>query len=399
MAPEIRLNLKYPIGGLLKKLLLAFALAGGSLFAQNLTGTWQGALQVPQAPGGQLRVVVKVSTTEKDTLQATFYSIDQIAQGAQPAKATAVSLQGSAVKLEIKAMFATFDGKMSADGSTITGTWSQGPMPLPLILTRATPQTAWTIPDAPPPPKFLPPDANPSFEVAVIKPSKPGAPGKGLGVNPRSGQFRTLNMTVADLIAFGYRVHPHQITGAPSWIETERYDIEAKPDMPGQPNDRQVRGMVQKLLADRFQFAVHHDKKELTAYTINVAKGGPKLTKSEGNPNQLPGLGLRGLGRAVIRNATIADFASTFLQTIVLDRPVVDQTGLTDRYDFTLDWTVDETQFPDRQGLPVASADPNAETFPDLFTAVQQQLGLKLESAKLPVHVLVVDKVEKPSEN
>ncbi|HTA42184.1 MAG TPA: TIGR03435 family protein [Bryobacteraceae bacterium] len=383
----------------MKKLLLALAFAGGSLFAQNLTGTWQGALQVPQAPGGQLRVVVKVSTTEKDSLQAVFYSIDQIAQGAQPAKANAVSFQSSNVKISIVPMAATFEGKMSADGNTISGTWSQGPAPLPLTLTRATTETAWAIPDPPPPPKFLPADANPSFEVAVIKPSKPGAPGKGLGVNPRSGQFRTLNMSLADLIAFAYKVHPRQISGAPSWIESERYDIEAKPDMPGQPNDRQVRGMLQKLLVDRFQLTIHHDKKELTAYTINVAKGGPKLTKSEGNPNQLPGLGLRGLGRAVIRNATISDFASTFLQTIVLDRPVVDQTGLTERYDFTLDWTVDETQFPDRQGLPVAPADPNAETFPDLFTAFQQQLGLKLESAKLPVDALVVDKVEKPSEN
>ncbi len=378
----------------MKKLLFALALAGGSLFAQSLTGTWQGTLAIPQAPGGQLRIVVKVSTTDADSLKAVMYSIDQ---GAQPINANAVSLQGSAVKISVVPIGGTFEGKLSGDGNSIAGTWSQGPAPIPLTLTKATPQTAWTIPEPPPPPKLMAPDANPSFEVATIKPSEPNAPGKGLGLN-RSGQMNTRNMTLADLMAFAYKVHPRQIVGAPGWVETDRYDIQAKPDTAGQPNDRQVRSMVQKLIADRFQLKIHHDTKELTAYTIVAAKSGPKMTKTEGNPNQLPGLGLRGLGRAIIRNATMADFAS-FLQTVVVDRPVVDRTGLDARYDFTLDWTPDETQFPDRQGLPAQPADPNAETFPDLFTAMQQQLGLKMESAKTPVDVLVIDHVEKPSAN
>lgn len=377
----------------MKKLLCALAFAGGSLFAQNLTGTWQGALQVPQAPGGQLRIVMKVSTTDADTLKAVMYSIDQ---GGQPINANAVTLQGSAVKISVVPIGGTFEGKLSGDGNTIAGTWTQGP-PLPLTLTRATPQTAWTIPEPPPPPKLMPADANPSFEVATIKLSQPNSPGKGIGVD-RSGRFSTRNETLIDLITFAYGIHSRQLASAPDWLSTERYDIVAKPDTPGVPNDKQVRGMMQKLITERYKLAFHREKKDLTVYAITVGKTGPKLSKADASAGNLPGLGLRGLGRAMIRNATMGDFAS-FMQTVVLDRPVVDQTGLTDKFNFTLDWTVDETQFPDRQGLPVAPPDPNAETFPDLFTAVQQQLGLKLESTKAPVDVLVIDHVEKPSEN
>lgn len=377
----------------MKRLLFFLAVAGGSLFAQNLTGTWQGALQVPQAPGGQLRIVMKVSTTDNDMLKAVMYSIDQ---GAQPINASAVSLQGSAVKIAVVAISGTYEGKLATDGNTITGTWTQGPTPLPLTLTKATPQTAWTIPEPPPPVKPMPADANPAFEVATIKPSQPNAPGKGIGVD-RSSRVNTRNTSLADLITFAYGVHARQLQGVPDSLASARFDLQGKPDTPGAPNDKQVRMMFQKLLTDRFQLKFHREKKELTVYTITVVKAGAKMSKSE-STGTLPGLGLRGLGRAAIRNATMSDFAG-FLQGVVLDRPVVDQTGLTDRFDFTLDWTADETQFPDRQGFPAPPPDPNAETFPDLFTAIQQQLGLKLESAKLPVDVIVVDHIERPSEN
>jgi uncharacterized protein (TIGR03435 family) len=128
--------------------------------------------------------------------------------------------------------------------------------------------------------------------------------------------------------------------------------------------------MLQKTLADRFQLTIHHDKKELTVFASTVGKTGSKLSVAANNGNNLP----------TLRNATIGDFAG-FMQSIVLDWPVVDQTKLDARYHFTLDWTPDETQFP------------------DLFTAMQPQLGLKMESTKAPVDVIVIDKVEKPSDN
>lgn len=154
--------------------------------------------------------------------------------------------------------------------------------------------------------------------------------------------------------------------------------------------------MMGKLLAERFQLAFHRDKRELAVYAIVVAKGGQKLTTSTGDPNGGGSLFFRGLGQLPGRNVTVADLAGV-MQSAVLDRPVIDQTGLQGRWDFTLNWTPDEFQFASFGPRPPTPAgDANA---PDLFTAFQQQLGLKLESTKAMAEVLVVDKVAKPPDN
>lgn len=373
------------------------ALPAVVLVAQNLTGTWQGTLQVPQAPGGQLRTVFKISRADDESLKGTFYSIDQ---GGRGLPVGAITQQGPAVKIAIPGIGGAYEGRLSADGNTIAGIWSQGqPKPLTLNLVRATPETAWTIPEPPPPPKPMAADANPSFEVATIKPSDPNRPGKAFQIRGR--EFLTLNTTVTDIITFIYGVHARQISGGPSWMDSEKFDINAKPDGEGQPNLDQYKTMAKKLLADRLKLAFHHDKKELAVYAITIAKGGAKLTKSEGNPNGPPALFFRGLGVLPARNASMSEFAEV-MQGAVLDRPVVDQTGLTGKFDFTLQWTPDETQFAALRGGGPPPTQPPSDTTdarPDLFTAMQQQLGLKLESTRAPADVLVIDHVEKPSEN
>jgi len=336
---------------------------------------------------------LKISTTDADTLKAVLYSIDQ---GGQPIATTTTTLQGSAVKISIVGIGGTFEGKLSADGNSIAGTWSQGPTPMPLTLKRATNETAWTIPEPPPPSKPMPADANPSFEVATIKPSRPDER-LSILVSPGGRQFSTTDSSLINLITFAYRLQPRQVTGGPAWLETEKYDLLARPDTPGMPSEKQLETMLQKLLADRFKLSFHREKKELSVYAITVGKTGPKLTKSDGDPNGLPGLGFRGPGRFNGRNTNIADFAG-IMQTLVLDRPVVDQTGLGDRYDFALNWTPDETQFGGLAGQLPPQSD-KADVPPDLYTAIQQQLGLKIEATKAPVDVLVIDRVEKPSEN
>jgi uncharacterized protein (TIGR03435 family) len=158
--------------------------------------------------------------------------------------------------------------------------------------------------------------------------------------------------------------------------------------------------MVQKLLADRFQLAFHREKKEQSVYAISIAKNGPKLTKSE-SPLNLPGFGLPPR-RFVARNATMAEVASV-LEANLTDQPVVDQTGLgSTRYDFILNYTPDPSEQARLGALGPPPAQPpaaDADAPPDLFTAFQQQLGLKLESTKAPADVLVIDRAEKPSEN
>jgi uncharacterized protein (TIGR03435 family) len=380
----------------LRMLAALAALQGSALFAQTLTGTWQGALKIPQAPNGELRVVVKISISEGDKLKADMYSIDQ----QTPAlPATGVSLSGSTFKMTIAAVNGNFEGKLSADEKSIAGTWTQG-MPLPLTLVKATAETAWTIPEPPPPPKMMDEKAKPQFEVATIKPSDPSRPGFGINVD-RSGQLHTLNTNLSELIKFAYDVHPKQIVGAPAWVDSEKFDLLAKPDLPGLPSVNQMKAMMQKLIEDRFSLKFHHEKKELSVYAITVAKGGEKIKKNETNPVPIPGFGGRPQSGFNVRNGTIAEFASV-MQSQFMEQPVVDQTGLGDtRYDFILKWTPDPSQSAGFGGAPAAAPAPvpDADAPPDLFLAMQQQLGLKMGTTKAAVDVMVIDKVDKPSEN
>jgi uncharacterized protein (TIGR03435 family) len=359
--------------------------------AQDIAATWQGTLHA----GQDLRLVLKISKADGGGYKADTYSIDQ---GGQSIPVDKVTLEGGTFKLSIKAIGGSYEGKLSADGKTITGNWTQGPNPLPLNFTRATPETEWSIPTPPPPVPPMAADANPSFDVATIKPSQPDAKGKGFGF--RAGHFVTFNTNVNDLIAFAYGLHAKQIIDGPAWFGVDLFDIEAKPDAEGRPNLKQMGVMVQKLLADRFQLKFHHDQRELSVYVIGVANGGPKMTKSTAAPNDPQGFGFRALGDLNVRNMTMKDFAS-WMQSGVMDRPVVDQTGLTDRYDFQLKWTPDESQFAQFRGAGVTVPPPtdDAKAPPSLYTAVGEQLGLKMGPAKAPDDVIVIDHVEKPSAN
>jgi uncharacterized protein (TIGR03435 family) len=375
-----------------KKLILAMLLTTAA-FPQNIVGTWQATLPTPQR---ELRLVMKLTRAADESLKATFFSIDQNGRGVT----ANITLKGTDFKAEIPAIGGNYEGKLSEDGTTIVGTFTQG-APIPLTFAKATTAAMeWAIPEPPPPPRQMPADAQPTFEVATIKPSNPDTPGRALNVGRGGGNsFSTLNMPLSELIRFAYGIHTKQVTGGPSWIEEEKYDILAKPDTPGMPNAPQVRSMVQKLLAERFGFQFHREKKELSTYLLSVDKSGLKLTKSESNGSNLPGFGGRGPGRIGVRNSSMPDFAD-FLQMRVLDRPVVDQTGLTDRYDFNLEFR----QEGPGAAAAIAGGNPSAlpqvaDDRPELFVAVREQLGLKLETGKAQVEVIVIDKVTKPTAN
>jgi uncharacterized protein (TIGR03435 family) len=360
--------------------------------ANDIVGTWQGTLHVAAAadhPEINLRVVNKITKNDKGELKVLDYSIDQ---GGQPMLATTASFQNGVLKYAIEGIGGKYEGTMSADAKTIIGTWTQGPGSLPLNLDRANADTAWAIPE---PPKPMAADANPSFEVATIKPSQPDRPGRAFLW--RGGRFVTFNTTLTALIGFAYDVQDKQIVGAQDWMTTDKFDIEAKPDTPGTPSREQMRTMLQKLLADRFQLKFHADKKELPAYVLAVSKTGPKMKKNDTDPNGLPGLFFRQLGDLNVRNATMGDFVH-LMQSAVLDRPVVDETELVGKWDFELKWTPDDSQFGGMGMRPPPPSDaPDAP--PPLFTAIQEQLGLKLESGKAQVDVMVIDHVDKPSAN
>jgi uncharacterized protein (TIGR03435 family) len=377
----------------MKKLLLwifAFtALSTGSIWAQDIAGTWQGTLQTPQK---ELRIIMKVTKGDKGEWKTAFYSIDQ---SSQPLAASNTSLVGSTFKCVVNFIGGGYEGKVDGDAKTITGTWTQGDKPSPLNLAKVTTETAWAIPEPPPPPKAMAADAIPGFDVATIKPSEPDKQGKGIMVNGRN--FSTRNTTLADLIEFTYGVHLKQIVGAPEWIDKDKFDIAAVPDAEGQPNDKQWKGMIKKLLVERFKLTFHEDKKELSVYALTTAKTGPKLIKSEAT-QPLPGLFFHPTPGGImltVKNATMPDLTN-LLQSAVLDRPVVDQTAVTGRWDFDLSWTPDDSQFNGRFKTPPQTTENPP---PELFTAIQEQIGLKLEPTKTAAPVMMIDHAEKPSAN
>lgn len=372
------------------KTLTHFALVVGLLLsasaaqAQNLAGNWQGTLAAgPQ----QLRVVfVLTANAAGGGYTATMYSIDQGAGGL----AANATVQGQTVRFTIATINGTFEGKLSPDGNTIDGNWSQGGGSAPLTLARATKETAWALPA---PPRSMAADAPTTFEVVSIRPSNPDAPGKLFTVKGR--QVLTINTTLADLITMAYNIHTRQIAGGPAWMESDKFDVTGQPQAEGVPSTEQLRALIRSMLTDRFKLTVHTEKKELPAYAIVVGNNGPKLTRNDTNPNGLPALLFKGLGMLPAVNATMDDFARV-MQQAVLDRPVVNRTGLQGRYDFTLNWTPDESQFRS-MGVRVPPPAPDGSGPPGLFTAIQEQLGLKLESTNAPVDVIVIDSVEKPS--
>lgn len=357
----------------------------------DIAGNWQGTLTVGQH---SLRIILQIARADKGW-SAKMYSIDQ---GAQPINASSVSLDGSAFKFTIDMVGGSYQGTLSSDGDVITGAWTQGSGPQPLDLVRATRETAWEIPAPPPPPKLMAADADPSFDVATIKPNDSGA-SQMQALTVRGRNFATRNSSLVDLICFAYNIQSKQIVGGPSWMDSDRYDIAAVPVQEGIPNPQQLRTMMKKLLADRFKLTFHHEKRELSAYVLSVGKNGQKLTPTQLN-GPLPGLGYRpGPGgiTMMMMNGTLEDLTS-FLQTLVLDRPVVDQTGIKGKFDLHFTFTPDDSEFNGHPPALPKQAD-TANTSPGLFEAIQQQLGLKLDAEKTPVDVIAIDHVEKPSPN
>jgi uncharacterized protein (TIGR03435 family) len=343
---------------------------------QDIADTWQGTLHTNR----DVRFVIRIMKASDGTLSATFYNIDGDPGGIPVISTT---LKGSLLKLDLP--FGTYEGTVSADGNSITGTWTQGPNSLPLNFARATPETEWTIPQPPPRLPPMPSDADPKFEVSTIKPSKPDERGPRFHFEGR--RFSVIHISLSQLVQFSYGLQQREIVAAPNWFSSEAYDIAAEPDGEGEPSIKQWQSMVKKLMADRFKLQFHYEKRELAVYALTVAKTGPKLIRSQGDPSALPGLGF-GPGNFGATNATMADIAEA-MQQGALDRPVVDQTGLTGRFDLRLAWTPDGPR----------PATESADAPPDVFTAIQEQLGLKLESTRAPVDVLVIDHVERPSEN
>lgn len=225
----------------------------------------------------------------------------------------------------------------------------------------------------------------PSFDVVSIKLNKSGA--DSMGISTHAASFTATNVNLKMLLLNAYNLKEAQLVGLPSWGQSTHFDIQAKvldPDLNVFNNlTQEQRGaMLQAMLAERFQLKLHPATAILPVYELTLAKGGPKFKPSASSDNQFS-----------VRNndltATAALMSSlAFTLSSELQRIVIDKTGLPGKYDIALKWSPDD-----------APADPSGNAPPPLFTAIQEQLGLKLVPAKAPIQTFVVDHLEMPSEN
>ncbi len=244
-------------------------------------------------------------------------------------------------------------------------------------------------------PRWIALAEQPSFEVASIKPGDPASDNVSMLIHP--GRFTTTNASLQLLIGFAYDVRNHQISGIPGALKSARFTIEAKtPGVPGGTfgsNPARMRMLLQSLLAERFKLAVHQETREESAYDLVVEKSGPKMKEAS---DSAPG-GRQGLwtGQAGYLKGTAASIPllSNWLSQR-LGRSVIDETRLNGKYDFTLEWT------PEPGAAPAPDA-PSANDIagPSLFTALRESLGLRLQSTKAPVEIIVIDHVEQPDAN
>jgi len=344
---------------------------------QDIAGTWQGTIHADK----EMRIVLKILKSTGGEWHGVLYSLGS-SQPSVGVATTSMSLRGADFAFAIAPADESFAGKVTKDGSSILGKWMQGKNGLALTLVRANVEAAWAIPAAY---KMMPADADPKLEVATIKPTTPGMAHDG--IHNRGRHLIIDNETVEFMVTFAYDLQAQQVQGGPGWLRSNKYDVDGTPDIEGHPSLKQMKTMVRKLLAERFALACHWGKKELGVYRMTVAKTGSKMNKSleDGLPNQNGGGNPNGRTDRY-SNVTMKDFASILQH--MLDRPVVDQTGLQGQYDFVLKWTPNDAD----------AADP-ALASPGIFTAMQEQLGLKLEAVKAQADVVVIDKVERPSAN
>ena len=251
----------------------------------------------------------------------------------------------------------------------------------------------------------------PAFDVATIRPSDLNKPGASLMIS--ADKFETQNQTLKSILKFAYNLGAEQqISGGPAWVGSAKFDIVAKEDaetvaavnkLLKEQRGKPVRLMVQNLLAERFKLKVHHETKELPLYAMTVAKSGVKMTLAAVEPVAADGTtarrgsGISGRGRGQLQGMnTTPELLANVLgsQSEIGGRMVLDKTGLTGKYDFMLKWTPDAGM----GGTGDAGASPEASG-PSLFTALQEQLGLKLDATKGMVDTIVIDSVEMPSEN
>ena len=351
-----------------------------ALSAQSINGTWQGTLPISDNP----RVAFKLAKADDGSLQGVFYQIDKSSSGIA---LTSITFTPPDLSVQQVNADISYRGKLSADGKSVAGTWTRDKHSYPLTLILATPETLWKYND----PAALPPmspTADPAFEVAAIRLTPPDTYASSLSLKTRD--FTMKNGSVRDMIEFSFKLSHRQISGGPSWMDDTKFDIAARPDTEGLPSIDQYRLMIRKLLASRFQLQIHTVQQTFPVYALTRDPKAPKLAHSAPEFDGVNSCYFKALpdGQTEYHcvGMAMSQFADALMRDIT-DRQIVDETGLTGYFEFT---------------MLVTTSDLHSKQPGDWADATRrglQPLGFKLVPKTEPLDVIVIDHLEKPSAN
>jgi len=364
---------------------LCLALACHVLYAQittpTIVGTWQGALALPN--GNSSRVSLSITKNPDGSLHGGVRIVDSNAG----LVFTSITFTAPDLNVTQSEISMAYHGKLSVDGQSIIGTWSQGKLTLPLTLTLATAASLWK-PAGPGP---MASDADPSYEVAVIKPALPEQQHPIWDL--RTPEFHATGTNTAELIKRVYKIRGRQILNAPPWVEESKFDITARPDTPGAPSEDQTRTMIRKLLTERFHLVCHTGTQDFPVLVMTLDPKGPRPTPSDPNFNIHGGMLLQRDGDDMqlhLSGVTMEEFIKD-LSNRYRDRNIVDETGLTGTYDITL-------HLPPAAFQSAGDGGAEDEVGSD-YIAAAERAGFRFVSKKAPLPVVIVDHIDPPTPN
>ena len=359
----------------------AFLLTAAALHAQSIVGTWQGTLTFG---ANSVRVAFTIQKKPDASLAGGLKWID----ADNGLSLSSIAFTAPDVTFAQSVAGIAFHGKLSADGNSIAGTLTEGPQTFPLTLSLATPGTLWK-PAGPAP---MAADADPSYDVATIKPAQPDE--QHPIYNLEGAEFHATGTSAAELIKIVYKIRGRQVLHGPPWLEESKFDIAAKPDTPGAASEDQTRVMVRKLLAERFHLVCHTDQQPFPALVMTLDPKGPHPTPSDPNFDGHNGMFGRQDGGDIVfqlSGVTMTQFLKTLMDRY-RDKQIVDETGLTGSYDITL--RIPATAYQASTG--------NGGTEDELgiaFIAAAEKAGFKFVSKKEPIPVVVIDHIDPPTPN
>jgi uncharacterized protein (TIGR03435 family) len=375
----------------MKRVLLCAAglivVPGSALRAQTIVGTWQGTLPSPD----NSRLVLKIEKSPDGSFHGGLIRVDRSADGLP---LTSVTFTAPDLTLGQITSASSFKGKLSADGHSIDGTWTEGKDSSPLTLALATPETTWKPDGAAIPPMAA--TADPSFDVAIIKPARPDENQTLFNLIGR--KFTANHCTAVELIKIAYYVRGKQVTNNPPWASSDLFDVVAEPDIEGIPSEQQNRDMVRKMLVDRFHLVAHTDQQVFSVLSVTADKN-INLNRASIHPvdPEFNGHGtyfgrMNPDGNIVLQysGVTIKQFIG-LIMNIYQANLIVDDTGIDGVFDITLTIASSDLMNSGASGGPADEG--------NALIAAAKQLGFHFTPKKEPLPMIVVDHIEKPTPN